>query len=48
MQKVAEEAGLELNMEMPANPTATIGSTVQASVEQDELTNRLAKLRQTE
>jgi charged multivesicular body protein 1 len=48
MQRVAEEAGLELNMELPANPSTTIGSTVQASTEQDELTARLAKLRQTE
>lgn len=48
MQRVADEAGLELNMELPANPSATIGSTVQASTEQDELTARLAKLRQTE
>lgn len=48
MMKVADEAGLELNMELPANPASTIGSTVQASAEQDELTARLAKLRQTE
>lgn len=48
MQRVADEAGLELNMELPANPSSTIGSTVQASTEQDELTARLAKLRQTE
>lgn len=49
MQRVADEAGLELNMEMPtANPSATIASTVQASSEQDELTARLAKLRQAE
>lgn len=45
MQRVAEEAGLELNMELPTNPAATIGSSVQASTEQDELTARLAKLR---
>lgn len=48
MMRVADEAGLELNMELPANPASTIGSTVQASTEQDELTARLAKLRQTE
>ncbi|CAG9800956.1 unnamed protein product [Chironomus riparius] len=48
MLKVADEAGLELNMELPSNPASTIGSTVQASAEQDELTARLAKLRQTE
>ncbi len=45
MQRVADEAGLELNMELPANPSSTIASTVQASSEQDELTARLAKLR---
>lgn len=48
MMRVADEAGLELNMEMPTQPSATIASTVQASTEQDELTARLAKLRQTE
>lgn len=48
MQRVADEAGLELNMELPANPSSTIASTVQASTEQDELSARLAKLRQTE
>lgn len=48
MLKIADEAGLELNMELPSNPSTTVGSTVQASTEQDELSARLAKLRQTE
>lgn len=48
MHKVADEAGLELNMELPSAagttlPTAT--ATAQASGEQDELSQRLAKLR---
>lgn len=49
MQRVADEAGLELNMELPQGPMATtIGASTQVSQEQDELTQRLAKLRQTE
>ncbi|XP_060517601.1 charged multivesicular body protein 1b [Cylas formicarius] len=49
MQQVADEAGLELNMELPDRPEGSmIGSASQVSQEQDELTQRLAKLRQTE
>ncbi|XP_018569674.1 charged multivesicular body protein 1b [Anoplophora glabripennis] len=49
MQQVADEAGLELNMELPEGPQGgTIGTTTQVSQEQDELTQRLARLRQTE
>ncbi|CAH1953620.1 unnamed protein product [Acanthoscelides obtectus] len=49
MQQVADEAGLELNMELPEGPQgSTIGSPTQVSQEQDELTQRLARLRQTE
>ncbi|CAH0746932.1 unnamed protein product [Bemisia tabaci] len=47
MQQVADEAGLELNMELPTGP-ASIGTASQASQEQDELTQRLARLRQVE
>jgi charged multivesicular body protein 1 len=47
MQQVADEAGLELNMELPAGETGTIASSTAASTEQDELTQRLAKLRQS-
>jgi len=47
MHQVADEAGLELNMELPAGQTAAVGASTQASVEQDELSSRLAKLRQT-
>jgi len=46
MQQVADEAGLELNMELPQGPTSTIGTATAASVEQDDLSSRLAKLRQ--
>ncbi|GAB0093157.1 charged multivesicular body protein 1b [Sergentomyia squamirostris] len=49
MQQVADEAGLELNMELPQGPQAsTIGASTQVSQEQDELTQRLARLRQAE
>ncbi|XP_055626363.1 charged multivesicular body protein 1B2 [Toxorhynchites rutilus septentrionalis] len=49
MQRVADEAGLELNMELPSGPTSTvIGASTQVSTEQDELTARLARLRQAE
>lgn len=47
MQEVADEAGLELNMDLPSAQQATVGqSTAAASGEQDELSQRLAKLRQ--
>ncbi|XP_071522498.1 charged multivesicular body protein 1b isoform X2 [Panulirus ornatus] len=46
MTQVADEAGLELNMELPTGGTSTVGVTAtQASQDQDELTQRLAKLR---
>ena len=37
---------LELNMELPQGQTGTIGASTQVSQEQDELTQRLARLRQ--
>lgn len=47
MKQTADEAGLDLNMELPGAATNTIGTTVQASTtEQDELSQRLARLRQ--
>lgn len=52
MQQTADEAGIELNMELPAGQTSTlgaasaVGTSTQASQEQDELTQRLARLRQ--
>jgi len=46
MKQAADEAGLELNMELPGAQEATIGQSTQASTEQDELSQRLAKLRQ--
>lgn len=45
MMQVADEAGLELNMEMPTAQSATVGASTQASQEQDELSQRLARLR---
>ncbi|KAL1131502.1 hypothetical protein AAG570_011119 [Ranatra chinensis] len=46
LQQVADEAGLELNMELPQ--AGSVATSTQASQEQDELTQRLARLRQTE
>ncbi|XP_015756138.1 PREDICTED: charged multivesicular body protein 1b-like [Acropora digitifera] len=47
MQQVADEAGLELNMELPAGQQSQpVGTASTASAEQDELSQRLAKLRQ--
>ncbi|ORZ39185.1 chromatin modifying protein 1b [Catenaria anguillulae PL171] len=46
MQQVADEHGLELNMELGASvPATSLGATEADSVKQDELTARLAKLR---
>merc|ERR1712080_280292 len=47
MKQAGDEAGLELNMELPGAQSATIGQSTQASTEQDELSQRLARLRQT-
>ena len=64
MRQAADEAGLELNMDLPGPAQSTVGqstqvhnfpifmsntlvSYLQASVEQDELSQRLARLRQT-
>ncbi|XP_018592509.1 charged multivesicular body protein 1b-like [Scleropages formosus] len=44
MRQMADEAGLDLNMELPQGQTGTVTSSV-ASTEQDELSQRLAKLR---
>ena len=48
MHQIADEAGLELNMEMPNSETTAIATPAAASAdkEQDELSQRLAKLRQ--
>ncbi|MCL4147220.1 UNVERIFIED_CONTAM: hypothetical protein GTU68_035476, partial [Idotea baltica] len=46
MTQVADEAGLDLNMELPQGNTSTVGiSATQASQDQDELTQRLSRLR---
>merc|ERR1712038_1660034 len=47
MKQAADEAGLELNMDLPGPAEATVGASTKASVEQDELSQRLTKLRQT-
>merc|ERR1712241_1228422 len=47
MKQTADEAGLELNMDLPSAADNTIGTTAQSSTtEQDELSQRLARLRQ--
>jgi len=46
MAKTADEAGIELNMEMPGAASTSLGQT-SVSAEQDELSQRLAKLRET-
>merc|ERR1712080_253211 len=47
MKQSADEAGLELNMDLPSAVNNTIGqSTSVANPEQDELSQRLARLRQ--
>lgn len=46
MQQVADEAGIELNQNLPQAQAGTIGVAT-ASQDQDELTQRLAKLRQS-
>lgn len=46
MQEVADEAGLELNMDLPNAQGSTVGvASSAASQEQDELSKRLANLR---
>ncbi|XP_016400243.1 charged multivesicular body protein 1b-like [Sinocyclocheilus rhinocerous] len=44
MMEMADEAGLDLNMELPQGQTGSVGTSV-ASAEQDDLSQRLAKLR---
>merc|ERR1712078_829219 len=47
MKQQADEAGLELNMDLPSAVNNTIGTSTQATTsEQDELSQRLARLRQ--
>jgi len=49
LQQVADEAGLELNMELPSGvQSQSVGASTAVSQEQDELTQRLARLRQAE
>uniref|UniRef100_A0A667XJG5 Charged multivesicular body protein 1B n=1 Tax=Myripristis murdjan TaxID=586833 RepID=A0A667XJG5_9TELE len=44
LHEMADEAGLDLNMELPQGQTGSVGTSV-ASAEQDELSQRLSKLR---
>ncbi|KAF6027289.1 CHMP1B [Bugula neritina] len=44
MSEAADEAGIELNMELPSSATSTVGASAQ-STEQDELSQRLQRLR---
>ena len=49
MKQAADEAGLELNMDLPSAASNTISSqvgTANTNTEQDELSQRLARLRQ--
>ena len=47
MKQAADESGIELNMELPSAASNTIGQSTQAATgEQDELSQRLARLRQ--
>lgn len=45
MQQIADEAGLELNLELPQGPSTNPAASSAVSQEQDELTKRLAQLR---
>merc|ERR1711860_72853 len=47
MRQAADEAGLELKMDLPGPAESTVGQSTKASVEQDELSQRLSRLRQT-
>ncbi|KAH7728634.1 Snf7 [Aphelenchoides avenae] len=47
IQEAADKAGLELGMEMPSAETASIGSRAPTIAENDDLSKRLAALRQT-
>ncbi|XP_006163744.1 charged multivesicular body protein 1b-2 isoform X2 [Tupaia chinensis] len=44
LQEMADEAGLDLNLELPQGQTGSVGTSV-TSTEQDELSQRLARLR---
>uniref|UniRef100_A0AC35TVH3 Charged multivesicular body protein 1b n=1 Tax=Rhabditophanes sp. KR3021 TaxID=114890 RepID=A0AC35TVH3_9BILA len=48
MKEASDQAGIELNMELPAGQTTAIGAPhVPAAAESDDLTQRLAALRQS-
>ncbi|GLD72122.1 charged multivesicular body protein 1b-2-like protein [Lates japonicus] len=44
LHEMADEAGLDLNLELPSGQTSSLASSV-ASTEQDELSQRLSRLR---
>ncbi|XP_063059961.1 charged multivesicular body protein 1b-like [Engraulis encrasicolus] len=45
MREMADEAGLDLSMDLPEGQKGSLGAASAASTEQDELSSRLAKLR---
>lgn len=45
MKELADEAGLDLSMDLPEGQKGSLGAASAASTEQDELSSRLAKLR---
>ena len=45
MQQMAEEAGIDLSAQLPGAQNTTIGTATASSVQQDELSDRLAQLR---
>ena len=47
MQQMAEEAGIDLSAQLPGAQNTTIGTATASSVQQDELSDRLAQLRNT-
>uniref|UniRef100_A0A0K0DSS6 MTS domain-containing protein n=1 Tax=Strongyloides stercoralis TaxID=6248 RepID=A0A0K0DSS6_STRER len=47
MKEASDQAGIELNMELPAGETGTIGIKVSTPAENDDLSQRLAALRQS-
>lgn len=46
MHQIADEAGLELNMELPSAASTSIVTPTAQTAEQDDLSQRLARLRQ--
>uniref|UniRef100_A0A0N5B6X1 Charged multivesicular body protein 1b n=1 Tax=Strongyloides papillosus TaxID=174720 RepID=A0A0N5B6X1_STREA len=47
MKEASDQAGIELNMELPTGETGTIGTKAPTQAENDDLSQRLAALRQS-